>query len=422
VILGEAPTIDPEFTDEFNEFMDWADEVRQLNVRANADTPRDAKKAIEFGAVGIGLCRTEHMFFAEDRFSAVQDMIIAESVDERQEALDRILPFQKADFKALFDAMGGYPVTIRTLDPPLHEFLPQHHEALERLEGLEKTNDDYDELLEKYKKTLRRIEELNEQNPMLGHRGCRLGIVYPEITEMQVRAIMEAACELKKSRKEVLPEIMIPLVGHVNEFLNQREIVHRVAREVMSQYNVKNLEYKVGTMIEIPRAALTSEEIGAEADFFSFGTNDLTQMAMGFSRDDVGKFLWQYLDNGILPSDPFVSIDQSGVGKLVEMGVKGGRVGNPELKIGICGEHGGDPESIEFCHHLDLSYVSCSPFRVPIARLAAAQAALKDERTLPKRKSEAAGVKKAPKKKAVTAAAKKKTATKKAAAKTAKKS
>ncbi len=422
VILGEAPTIDPEFTDEFNEFMDWADEVRQLNIRANADTPRDAKKAIEFGAVGIGLCRTEHMFFAEDRFSAVQDMIIAESVDERQEALDRILPFQKADFKALFDAMGGYPVTIRTLDPPLHEFLPQHHEALERLEGLEKTHDEYDELLAKYKKTLRRIEELNEQNPMLGHRGCRLGIVYPEITEMQVRAIMEAACELKKSRKEVLPEIMIPLVGHVNEFLHQREIVHRVAREVMSQYNVKNLEYKVGTMIEIPRAALTAEEIGAEADFFSFGTNDLTQMAMGFSRDDVGKFLWQYLDNGILPSDPFVTIDQNGVGKLIEMGVKGGRAANPELKIGICGEHGGDPESIEFCHHLDLNYVSCSPFRVPIARLAAAQAALRDERTLPKRKSEAAGVKKAPKKKTATAAAKKKAAAKKAAAKTAKKS
>ena len=426
VILGEVPTIDPEFTDEFNEFMEWADEVRQLNIRANADTPKDAKKALQLGAVGIGLCRTEHMFFAEDRLSAVQDMIIAESVDERQEALDRILPFQKEDFKALFDAMHGYPVTIRTLDPPLHEFLPHREEVIEKLEKLEKTQDDYDELLVKYKKTLRRVEELNEQNPMLGHRGCRLGIVYPEITEMQVRAILEAACELKKSRKDVLPEIMIPLVGHVNEFINQRDIVHRIAREVMALYNVKNLEYKVGTMIEIPRAALTAEEIGAEADFFSFGTNDLTQMSMGFSRDDVGKFLWQYIDLGILPGDPFVSIDESGVGKLIEMGVTGGREGNPSLKIGICGEHGGDPQSIAFCHRLGLDYVSCSPFRAPIARLAAAQAALTDKSAGSSvRVSEAGTSKKGAKARKKTATRKtlskktasKKTTTKKVAAK-----
>ncbi len=420
VILGEAPTIDPEFTDEFDEFMEWADDVRQLDIRANADSPRDAKKALELGAVGIGLCRTEHMFFGEDRLLAVQDMIIAESVDERQEALDRLLPFQKADFKALFEVMNGYPVTIRTLDPPLHEFLPSRQEAIERLEGLEKTNDDYDELLQRYKRTLRRVEELAEQNPMLGHRGCRLGITYPEITEMQVRAILEAACEVKKNRKEVLPEIMIPLVGHVNEYRNQREIVHRVAREVMSRYNVKNLEYKVGTMIEIPRAALTSEQIGAEVDFFSFGTNDLTQMAMGFSRDDVGKFLWEYIDQEIIPVDPFVTIDEEGVGQLIEMGVKGGKLGNPDLKIGLCGEHGGDPTSIAFCHKLGLEYVSCSPFRVPIARLAAAHAAMNDKSPCATKKSKTALAPKKTAKKKVSAAktAKKKTATK-AATKTA---
>ncbi|MFQ5608062.1 MAG: putative PEP-binding protein, partial [Candidatus Zixiibacteriota bacterium] len=345
----------------------------------NADTPRDAKKALEFGAMGIGLCRTEHMFFAEDRFAAVQDMIIADSIDERQAALDTILPHQKADFKALFEVMKGHPVTIRTLAPPLHEFLPRREDVQRLLDNLEKTHDEYDELLAKYKKTLRRIDELEEQNPMLGHRGCRLGILFPEITEMQARAILEAACELTKQKKTILPEIMIPLVGHVNEFKDQCEIVRRVARETMGRYRIKELDYKVGTMIEIPRAALTADEIGAEADFFSFGTNDLTQMAMGFSRDDVGKFLRHYIDEGILPHDPFVTVDESGVGQLIEMGAAKGRAANSELKVGICGEHGGDPTSIEFFHRLDFSYVSCSPFRVPIARLAAAHATLRSD-------------------------------------------
>ncbi len=380
VIVGPVPTIEPELSGEFAEYMSWADEIKKLKVRTNADTPRDAVQARKYGAEGIGLCRTEHMFFAEDRLPIVQDMILADSTEERQQALDKLLPFQRADFKGLFEVMDGLPVTIRTLDPPLHEFLPDKKAIEEEISTLNKTDEHYDEILARKKKVLQRIEELKEINPMLGHRGCRLGIVYPEITEMQVRAIIEAACIVMKEKKKVIPEIMIPLVGHINELVNQKEVVKRVAEEVMLKYKNKELEYHIGTMIEIPRAALTADEIASEAEFFSFGTNDLTQMTMGFSRDDAGKFLRYYIDKGILPKDPFVSIDQSGVGQLVEMGVKKGRSVKPDLKIGICGEHGGDPDSIGFCHRLGLNYVSCSPFRVPIARLAAAQATIKEKK------------------------------------------
>ncbi len=360
--------------------MSWADEVRRLKVRTNADTPRDAIQARKFGAQGIGLCRTEHMFFAEDRLPIVQEMILADSTEERQQALDRLLPFQKADFRGLFEVMEGLPVTIRTLDPPLHEFLPDRKVIEEEIAELDRSDEHYDEVLARKKKVLLRIEELKEINPMLGLRGCRLGIVFPEITEMQVRAIIEAACHVAKDKKNIIPEIMIPLVGHINEFLNQKEVVKRVADEIIAKSKVKTLEYKIGTMIEIPRAALTADEIASEADFFSFGTNDLTQMTMGFSRDDAGKFLRYYVEKGILPKDPFVSIDQTGVGQLIEMGARKGRSVKPELKIGICGEHGGDPDSIEFCNRNGLDYVSCSPFRVPIARLAAAQATIKERK------------------------------------------
>jgi pyruvate,orthophosphate dikinase len=377
VILGEVPTIEPELSGEFSTLMQWADETRTLKVRTNADVPRDAQRAVEFGAEGIGLCRTEHMFFAEDRIPIVQRMILADTTEERQAALAKLLPFQKKDFKGLFDAMQGLPVTIRTLDPPLHEFLPRREEIEEKIKNLDPKDDEYEEKFEALEKTTRRIAELSELNPMLGHRGCRLGILYPEITEMQVRAILQAACELHKQKKKVYPEIMIPLVGHVNEFRDQRELVDRVAREVIAKNKVKNFNYKVGTMIEVPRAALTADEIAAEAHFFSFGTNDLTQMTMGFSRDDAAKFLSYYIDKGILPFDPFVSIDRGGIGQLVRIGTEKGRQANPELKIGICGEHGGDPDSIDFCNELGLDYVSCSPYRVPIARLAAAQAGIR---------------------------------------------
>jgi len=383
VIVGKVATIEPELSGEFAKLMEWADSARRLGVRTNADTPHDAEQALRFGAEGIGLCRTEHMFFSEERLPIVQQMIIADSTEKRQAALDKLLPFQKGDFKKILAAMEGYPVTIRTLDPPLHEFLPNHEEMEARIKALDKDDENYDEKLEEIEKIVARIEELREVNPMLGHRGCRLGIVYPEITEMQVRAIMEAACELTKSGKKVYPEIMIPLVGHVNEFKNQKEVVNRIAFETTSKFNVE-VDYKVGTMIEIPRAALTADQIAAEAQFFSFGTNDLTQMTMGFSRDDAGKFLRYYVEKGILPKDPFVSIDIDGVGQLVRTGFEKGRQANPELKVGICGEHGGDPESIQFCHEIGLNYVSCSPFRVPIARLVAAHAALKDKDALAK--------------------------------------
>lgn len=377
VILGKVPTVEPELSGEFSEFMSWADEVRRLKIRTNADTPRDCQQALKFGAEGIGLCRTEHMFFAEDRIPIVQDMILADSAEERQVALDKLLKFQKKDFKAIFNAMEGKPVTIRTLDPPLHEFLPRKEEVEAKIEALDKADDDYEANLAKLQKVTQRLDELHELNPMLGHRGCRLGIVYPEITEMQVRAIIQAACDLTKDKKVIKPEIMIPLVGHVNEYINQKEVVQRVANEVIAKHKSKKLDYMIGTMIEIPRAALTADEIGEEAEFFSFGTNDLTQMTMGFSRDDVGKFLPRYVEQGILPKDPFVSIDQTGVGQLVKMGTEKGRSVKPDLKIGICGEHGGDPESISFCDKTGLDYVSCSPYRVPIARLAAAQATLR---------------------------------------------
>ena len=377
VIIGEVPTVEPELSEEFAEFMKWADEIRSLKVRTNADTPRDAEQAIKFGAEGIGLCRTEHMFFAEDRIPIVQKMIIAQTPEERQAALDKLLPMQKKDFKEIFSVMSGLPVTIRTLDPPLHEFLPRKELIQSRLDELDKKSDRYEEDLEELTRILERIDELSEVNPMLGHRGCRLGIVYPEITEMQVRAIMEAACDIARDGKRIVPEIMIPLVGHINEFKNQKEVVDRIANEVQSRHRKVTVDYLVGTMIEIPRAAVTADEIAAEAHFFSFGTNDLTQMTMGFSRDDSGKFLQFYMDNDILKGDPFVSIDQNGVGQLIKMGFEKGRSVKPELKVGICGEHGGDPDSIDFCHTLGLDYVSCSPYRVPIARLAAAQATLR---------------------------------------------
>ncbi len=383
VITGKVATIDPVLSGEFSELMEWADEARKLGIRTNADTPVDAKQALAFGAEGIGLCRTEHMFFSEERLHIVQSMIIAESIEKRQEALDKLLPFQKDDFKKILDAMQGYPVTIRTLDPPLHEFLPHRDEIEAKIKKLDKSSENYENKLEEFNKIISRIDELKEMNPMLGHRGCRLGIVYPEITEMQVRAIMEAACELTKSGKKVYPEIMIPLVGHINEFKNQKEVAQRIALETTNRYKV-NVDYKIGTMIEIPRAVITADEIATEAQFFSFGTNDLTQMAMGFSRDDAGKFLRYYVKKGILPKDPFVTLDIEGVGQLVRMGFDKGRSTNPELKVGICGEHGGDPESIEFCHEVGLDYVSCSPFRVPIARLVAAQAVLSRKETLAK--------------------------------------
>lgn len=376
IILGKVATIEPELSGEFNEYMEWADSFRKLKIRTNADTPRDATQAVKFGAEGIGLCRTEHMFFADDRIPIVQDMILADTPEERQLALDKLLTFQKKDFKAIFETLHGLPVTIRTLDPPLHEFLPDKEVVTQKLEELDYKSDTFEEDEEKLKKTLMRIDELAELNPMLGHRGCRLGIVFPEITEMQTRAIIWAACQVAKNGKEVYPEIMIPLVGHVNEFINQKEVVTRIANEIIGKSKTKDLKYLVGTMIEIPRAALTANEIAEEADFFSFGTNDLTQMTMGFSRDDAGKFLNNYVENKILPHDPFISIDQTGVGQLIQMAVEKGQEVKPNIKLGICGEHGGDPDSIHYCHKIGLEYVSCSPFRVPIARLAAAQVAI----------------------------------------------
>lgn len=433
LITGKVATIEPELSSEFSTLMEWADDIRKLGVRTNADTPVDAAKALKFGAEGIGLCRTEHMFFSEERLAIMQEMILADSIEERQKALDKLLPFQRNDFKKIFDVMQGYPVTIRTLDPPLHEFLPHRDDVEKRIGELDKREEDYEEKLAVINKMLSRIDELKEMNPMLGHRGCRLGIVFPEITEMQTRAIIEAACMLAKAGKKVIPEIMIPLIGHVNEFKNQKDIVDRIAIEVMSKYKTE-IEYLVGTMIEIPRAAITADEVAPEAQFFSFGTNDLTQMTMGFSRDDAGKFLRYYVEKGILPKDPFVSIDTTGVGALVRMGFEKGRAANPDLKIGICGEHGGDPDSIQFFHEVGLDYVSCSPFRIPIARLVAAQATLRDKPELakptgkPRKKTKKKKVvakktaKAKPKKKATTKAKvtavgdKKKTKMKKAAA------
>jgi len=430
VMLGEAPTLPATLGGEFGRFMELADRVRRLKVRANADVPRDAKQARTFGAEGIGLCRTEHMFFAEGRLPHVVSLILAapeaKALEARlaaleaelaaadgkraaalkrdrvalkkqlagpqkayQQALAKLLPLQRADFKGLFEAMDGFAVTIRTLDPPLHEFLPKREELMVEVALL---NAEWERAKKRAKHTrkpaklaraekmLTRVEELHEFNPMLGHRGCRLGITYPEITAMQARAIFEAACVCAKKGVKAIPEVMIPLVGTVEELRDQAAVVRRVAGEVMKKAGVK-VEYLVGTMIEVPRAAITAEQVAEEAEFFSFGTNDLTQLAFGFSRDDAGKFLPEYVDRGILPGDPFVSIDPKGVGALVEWAVQRGRSQRKKLKVGICGEHGGDPASVEFCHGAGLDYVSCSPFRVPIARLAAAQAALRGKAT-----------------------------------------
>ena len=351
---------------QFSKLMSWADEIADLGVRTNADTPRDATTARLFGATGIGLCRTEHMFFEAERIAAVREMILADTQEERRRALAKILPMQKEDFIGIFRAMDGYPVIIRTLDPPLHEFLPHTDQEIEELAS---------QMGVPFNKLKGRAESLKEANPMLGHRGCRLGISYPEITEMQARAIFEAACEGAKEGVKVIPEVMIPLVGHVNELRAQREIVDRVAKEVMAETGVK-VKYLVGTMIELPRAAITADQVAQAAQFFSYGTNDLTQTVFGLSRDDAGKFLPFYREQGILDSDPFVSIDRQGVGEVIRIGVEKGRKTNPKLEVGICGEHGGDPSSVEFCHMIGLDYVSCSPYRVPIANLAAARAAI----------------------------------------------
>ena len=377
VIRGKVPTKDPEVSGEFGKLMQWADKVRTLKVRANADIPRDARLARQFGAEGIGLCRTEHMFFAEDRLPIVQEMILATSTEDREKALTKLLPMQRSDFKGLFETMDGLPVTIRLLDPPLHEFLPKREELMVEVAIMKAKRSPKTAIAAK-ESLLQRVEELHEINPMLGHRGCRLGIVYPEITRMQTRAIIEAACDLVKKGKKVVPEIMVPLVGISKEFTNQRELIVATASEVMKKKGV-TVEYLIGTMIELPRAAVIADQIAKEAEFFSFGTNDLTQTTYGFSRDDAGKFINYYRDNNILDNDPFQTLDEEGVGYLVKMGIEKGRSTRPSLKVGICGEHGGDPASVEFCHKAGLNYVSCSPYRVPIARLAAAQARLKEK-------------------------------------------
>ncbi|HKS72267.1 MAG TPA: pyruvate, phosphate dikinase [Terriglobales bacterium] len=374
VINGRLGTLDASPDDpELQKFMSWAEPFRKLGVRANADIPRDAIQARAFGAEGIGLCRTEHMFFAEDRIPHMRAMIMAGTEKDRRMALRKLLPMQRSDFVGIFRAMDGYPVTIRTLDPPLHEFLPRREDLMVEIAVLEATKPRSPKLRE-LRTLLRRVEELHEFNPMLGHRGCRLGITYPEITEMQARAIFEAACAVAKEGVKVEPEVMIPLVGTLKETANQKEIIVRVAEEVFAQKETR-VDYLVGTMIELPRAALVADEIAKEAQFFSFGTNDLTQTTFGFSRDDINKFLPTYLSEGILKQDPFAVLDREGVGQLVKMGTERGRKTRRDLKVGICGEHGGDPSSVEFCHQVGMNYVSCSPFRVLTARLAAAQAA-----------------------------------------------
>jgi pyruvate,orthophosphate dikinase len=433
VMLGQVPTspseviqvvqgrLKPEKSavyQKFEKLLGWADEIRRLGVRANADGPRDAKIAFAFGARGIGLCRTEHMFFAQDRLKLVVKMILSAArgqkgldltadlkarikeakgrtaselrkelakvqkeygkhIAEYTGALKGLMPMQKKDFVGLFREMHGTPVTIRGLDPPLHEFLPKREELMVEVAVLKAKNPKKNaRKIAQKEKILRAVEELHEFNPMLGHRGCRLGITYPEITRMQARAIFEAALQVAKTGQDVKPEVMIPLVGHVEELRRQKQIVLEEAKAVLSKPGGDKVDFLVGTMIEVPRGAITADEVAKEADFFSFGTNDLTQMGFGLSRDDAGKFLVYYQEHGILEKDPFVSIDVDGVGALVEIGVKKGRATKPTLKIGICGEHGGDPASIRFCHEVGLDYVSCSPFRVPIARLAAAQAQL----------------------------------------------
>jgi pyruvate,orthophosphate dikinase len=374
VIQGMLAPQKSEKYQRFTTILAWADNFRRLRVRANADVPEQAKVARGFGAEGIGLCRTEHMFFEEDRIPLMQRMILARTKDEREKYLDQLLPLQKQDFVGLYREMEGYPVTIRLLDPPLHEFLPKREELMVEIAQLELTGGDGAKLEEK-RRLLARVEELHEFNPMLGLRGCRLGITMPEITRMQARAIMEAACELAKEGKKIVPEIMIPLVGMVSEMKAQKDLVREVAQETMKRNNMK-LSYLVGTMIELPRAAVTADRIAEEAEFFSFGTNDLTQTTFGFSRDDAAKFIDHYRTTNIIESDPFAVLDREGVGSLMRQAIAGGRRTRPGIKLGICGEHGGDPSSVEFCHQLGLDYVSCSPYRVAIARLAAAHAAL----------------------------------------------
>ena len=405
VILGQVPLIAPKMSGSFGTLMSWADGIRRLKVRANADTPRDARVARDFGAQGIGLCRTEHMFFAEDRIPLMREMILARTREEREAALLRLLPLQKEDFKGLYREMKGYPVTIRLLDPPLHEFLPRREELMVEVTKMELVRADRS-IIEEKKRLLERVEELHEFNPMLGLRGCRLGILYPEISRMQARAIFEAASEVTREGIRVQPEVMIPLVSMVQEMRAQKQLIVAVAEATMKRYK-KKFPYTVGTMIELPRAAVTADEIAKEAEFFSFGTNDLTQTTFGFSRDDSGKFIQYYMarselcpqcgsklekdlscvvckvtyprrSENILEADVFATLDQTGVGQLVRMGVERGRATRPGLKVGICGEHGGDPKSVEFCHRVGLDYVSCSPYRVPIARLAAAQAVLRE--------------------------------------------
>lgn len=370
-------TLDPKDAPVYQKYADlmsWADKFRRLKIRTNADTPQQSANAIAFGAEGIGLCRTEHMFFEGDRIHAVREMILANTLEERKNALNKLLPLQRGDFEGIFEVMEGRPVTIRTLDPPLHEFLPHEDKDIQELA---------DRMGMTFESVKNKIESLKEFNPMLGFRGCRLGISYPEITEMQARAIFEAACNVKKKGIKVFPEIMIPLVGHVNELKLQEKIVRRVAEEVMNEMGEK-IDYTIGTMVELPRACVTANEIAQVAEFFSFGTNDLTQTTFGLSRDDSGKFLPAYVENDILPRDPFESIDVNGVGELMRMGVEKGRSTRPNLKVGICGEHGGEPDSVMFCHRIGLDYVSCSPFRVPIARLAAARAVVLEKLSQPK--------------------------------------
>ena len=378
VIAGKLKTLPVQPDDaDLVTFMSWADPLRRLKVRANADIPRDAKQALLFGAEGIGLCRTEHMFFAEDRIEHMRAMILATTEKDRRAALKKLLPMQRADFVGLFKAMGPLPVTIRTLDPPLHEFLPKREDLLVEIARLESTKPRSPKL-KALRPLLARVEELHEANPMLGLRGCRLGISFPEITEMQVRAMIEAAVIIKKKGGNPHLEIMIPLVATIEEMRNQAAIVRRVAAEVFREKGV-TVDYKVGTMIELPRAALTADKIAEEAEFFSFGTNDLTSTTYGISRDDINQFLPAYMKAGIFKQDPFASMDQAGVGQLVKMATERGRATRADIKVGVCGEHGGDPESIKFCHRAGLNYVSCSPFRLLVARLAAAQAALEEK-------------------------------------------
>jgi pyruvate,orthophosphate dikinase len=366
VILGPVTLIAPTFSNEFNELLKWADEIRKIGVKANADTPKDAQTARDFGAEGIGLCRTEHMFFEGNRIDAVREMILATNLEDRKKAINKLKPYQKEDFKQIFKVMVDLPVIVRLLDPPLHEFIPHNDEDIAKVSKVSGVP------IETLKS---KVEDLKEFNPMLGHRGCRLGITYPELYEMQVRAILEATCECIKEGFNVLPEIMIPIVADYKELAILKEMIDRVATEILNHYNIK-FTYKVGTMIELPRAALTANEIATYADFFSFGTNDLTQTTLGISRDDAGKFLPTYIEKGIYANDPFVTIDEKGVGSLIRIGVQKGREANPDLETGICGEHGGDPESIMFCYKNSLNYVSCSPYRVPVARMAAAHATL----------------------------------------------